>query len=124
MGSASKNRTKTRLWKYLMENGPQTYSRMIDDLPWLGPVRQVTMLLDRCYLFERVGTVRVTPGGVAGRGSVHRGGSYPVAVWGALPLDIATRQFLTPRKHQIRPLEKQPAFVRKYVEDKLDEENN
>jgi hypothetical protein len=122
MGTANKNRTKARLWKYLMENGPQTYARMIDDLPWLGPVNQVTMLLTRCYLFEQVGKVRVARGGIAGSGSVHMGGNYDVVVWGALPLDIAVKQFLTPRKHQIRPLSKQPLFVREHVEAMMNED--
>mgnify|MGYP005814441281 CR=1 FL=1 len=121
MGSASKNRIKTRLWKYLMEKGPQPYAAMVEDLDWIGSSREISMLMDRCYLFERVGTEMVVQGGIAGATSL--GGGYPVAVWGALPLDIAAKQFLTPRKHQIRPLAKQPAFVKKYVEDKLNEQN-
>ena len=115
MSSASKNRIKTRLWHYLMQKGPQPYAQMIEDLDWLDSPNRVTQMLSRSYLFEIVGYEKTRALG---------GGGQMVAVWGALPLEVATKQFLEPaRKHHIRPLSKQPAFVRKYVEEKLDEQN-
>jgi len=84
---------------------------MREDLDWIGNNREMSMLMDRCYLFEKVGTEKVAQGGryLAG------GGAYDVVVWGAIPLDIAVQQFINPPKHQIRPLSKQPAFVKKHV---------
>ena len=123
MGSANKNRIKTRIWKYLMDKGPMPIAGMREDLDWLGTPNEVSQMLDRSYLFEKVGTTKVGPSVISGINGTTAGGGYEVVVWGALPLEVATKKFMEPRKHQIRPLSKQPAFVRKYVEEKLDEQN-
>jgi len=106
----AKIQDRAKIWEYLIEKGPMTVASIQDGLEWrLGSYQQISQMLSRCYLFEKVGTEKV---------ALFSGRWQPVIVWGAIPLDIAARQFLDPRKHQIRPLTKQPAFVREYVEDK------
>ena len=106
--TSKKSRIKETLYHFLVENGPMTTAQLMYEMKSpLGSSNQLSQVLRTCYLFERVDIVM---SGVAG------GRRYETILWGALPLDVATRRFFGAPKHQIQPLSKQPVFVREYVE--------